>query len=38
MSTQRSKIAAAVIAVVSASAAIFHMYAAGYSPFTALAS
>jgi TRAP transporter 4TM/12TM fusion protein len=32
----RGKLTAAVIGIVSALAALFHMYAAGYSPFTAL--
>lgn len=36
MSANRGKAAAAVIAVASAGAALFHMYAAGFSPFTAL--
>lgn len=36
MNDQRGKITAAVIAGASAVAAIFHMYAAGFSPFTAL--
>jgi TRAP transporter 4TM/12TM fusion protein/TRAP transporter TAXI family solute receptor len=36
MNEGRSRNAAVVIAVVSSMAAIFHMYAAGYSPFTAL--
>jgi TRAP transporter 4TM/12TM fusion protein len=36
VSRERGKLTAAVIAMVSAVAALFHMYAAGYSPFTAL--
>lgn len=36
MSASRGKVTAAVIAVASAGAALFHMYAAGFSPFTAL--
>lgn len=36
MRTSRGRITATVIAVASAGAALFHMYAAGFSPFTAL--
>ena len=36
MSTERGRITAWVVAGVSAAAALFHMYAAGVSPFTAL--
>jgi len=36
LSVQRGKLTAAVIASASALAALFHMYAAGFSPFTAL--
>lgn len=36
MSEERGRITALVIAVVSAAAGLFHMYAAGFSPFTAL--